>query len=571
MPRVSEDVASQLEQLEERVATLEARISALETTKPKPATLHAIPAVPVADSTPAARRFLGVGLSSGVVPVIGKAVLGIAGAYLLRAVAESGVIPQFPMLLAAIVYATVWMGWAVRTHRANHFASAVYGITATLILCPLLWESTVRFQLLATRSTASVLVAFVVLALGLAWHHNLQVLPWIATLASIFSAWALMIATHDLVPLTSALLAIALATEITACLGHRLSLRFASASAADAAIWLLIYVMTRPEGVPDAYQAAHPTVVVALCAALFLIYFASIGTRSFVLRKRVANFEIAQGVLVLGLASFGAWRATNGSIGSVVGVVLLLLSFICYWGMLSRFAAPEQIRNRRISAVFACVLIVVGTGLAFPATIQVILLCLACLGTLLLFTRMRSVSLAVHSSFYMAAAVVVSPLPIYVRDAFASVVPGAPSWMVWGIVVAALLCYGFGSRTAADGWSRQLLWLTPALVASLAVAALVVVAVYWALTREVELNPSQVAGIRTVVTCLLALGLGFAASRWKRRELGWIAYTAVALGAVKLLLQDLPLGNARSLVVSLVFYGLILILLPRLMRRRGEL
>ncbi|HEX7894136.1 MAG TPA: hypothetical protein VF447_08100, partial [Terriglobales bacterium] len=65
--------------------------------------------------------------------------------------------------------------------------------------------------------------------------------------------------------------------------------------------------------------------------------------------------------------------------------------------------------------------------------------------------------------------------------------------------------------------------------------------------------------------------LGFAASRWKRPELGWIAYTAVVLGAVKLLFQDLRLGNARSLVVSLVFYGLILILLPRLMRRRAEL
>src|SRR6185437_15950683 len=218
------------------------------------------------------RGFLGVDLSAGVVPVLGKAILGIAGAYLLRAVAESGAIAQFPMLLAAMVYAAAWMGWAVRTHRSNHFASVVYGITATLILCPLLWESTMRFQLLSTRATASVVVAFVFLALGLAWRHNLQVLPWIATLASIVTAWALMIATHDLVPLTFALLAIALATEVAACLGHRLSLRFASAAAADSAIWLVIYVMTSPEGVPDAYQAVRPTVVVALCAALFFIY-----------------------------------------------------------------------------------------------------------------------------------------------------------------------------------------------------------------------------------------------------------------------------------------------------------
>src|SRR5690348_6505219 len=137
MPRVSEDVASQLEQLEERIATLEARISALENNQPKPVPARVIQAPPVVPIAAVPRGFLGVDLSAGAVPVLGKAVLGIAGAYLLRAVAESGAIAQFPMLLAAMVYAAAWMGWAVRTHRSNHFASVVYGITATLILCPL--------------------------------------------------------------------------------------------------------------------------------------------------------------------------------------------------------------------------------------------------------------------------------------------------------------------------------------------------------------------------------------------------------------------------------------------------
>ena len=571
MPRVSEDVASQFEQLEERIATLEARISALEKPERNPATFHATQGSPVAPVAGVPRGFLGVDLSAGVVPVLGKAVLGIAGAYLLRAVAESGAIAQFPMLIAAMVYAAAWMGWAVRTHAANHFASVIYGITATLILCPLLWESTVRFQLLSTQTTASVLVAFVVLALGLAWRHNLQVLPWIATLASIFTAWALMIATHNLVPLTSALLAIALATETAACLGHRLSLRFASAAAADSAIWLLIYVMTSPDGVPESYQSVSAGVVVALCAALFLIYFASIGTRSFILRKRIANFEIAQGVLVVGLSFVGAFRATRGAIGPTLGVTLLLLSLICYWGVLARFFGVDHERNRHISAVFACVLVVLGASLTFSATIQVILLCGACLGALFLFTRTRDASLAVHSSVYLATAAVVSPLPAYAQDALTGSTPGAPSSTVWAVVAAALLCYGFGSRTIGVLRYGRTLWLTPALVASLAITSMTVAALYSLITRRVELSPSYIAGLRMVVTCLLALGLGFGASRWKRPELGWIAYTAVALGAVKLLSQDLRVGNASSLVVSLLVYGLILILLPRLMRRRVEL
>jgi hypothetical protein len=74
--------------------------------------------------------------------------------------------------------------------------------------------------------------------------------------------------------------------------------------------------------------------------------------------------------------------------------------------------------------------------------------------------------------------------------------------------------------------------------------------------------------IRTVVICAVALTLGLLGSFQKRIELVWLAYAAVALGTLKLLVEDLRFGNAASLVVSLVFYGLILILLPRVTKRR---
>jgi hypothetical protein len=145
----------------------------------------------------------------GTVPVIGKAVLGIAGAYLLRAIAESGSVPKLPVLMVAIVYAALWMVWAVRAHTSSLFASVTYGVTSALILSPLLWEATVRFQTLSSTFTALVLVGFVVLAIALAWERDLQVIPWVATLATVITAVALIIETRDLVPLTAALLAVA--------------------------------------------------------------------------------------------------------------------------------------------------------------------------------------------------------------------------------------------------------------------------------------------------------------------------------------------------------------------------
>ena len=73
--------------------------------------------------------------------------------------------------------------------------------------------------------------------------------------------------------------------------------------------------------------------------------------------------------------------------------------------------------------------------------------------------------------------------------------------------------------------------------------------------------------IRTAVICASALILGILGARRNRVELIWLAYATIVLGTLKLFLEDLRFGNALTLVISLLFYGLILILLPRLTKR----
>jgi len=99
---------------------------------------------------------------------------------------------------------------------------------------------------------------------------------------------------------------------------------------------------------------------------------------------------------------------------------------------------------------------------------------------------------------------------------------------------------------------------------------MIIAAVVRMTSERFELTPSTLSVIRTIVNCGLALAFAFSGSRWKRIELGWLAYAAVAFGTLKLLFEDLRFGNAASLVVSLLFYGLILILLPRLAHRSAE-
>lgn len=136
------------------------------------------------------------------------------------------------------------------------------------------------------------------------------------------------------------------------------------------------------------------------------------------------------------------------------------------------------------------------------------------------------------------------------------------------VTIAAGFCCAFGWRAAEDQRARRLLWALPEAVVGAVSAALVVAATVWLAAGHVELTASTLSVVRTIVNCLLGLGFAFLGSRGKRVEMTWLAYTAVAFGTLKLLFEDLRFGNAATMVVSLLSYGLILILLPRLTRSR---
>jgi len=322
--------------------------------------------------------------------------------------------------------------------------------------------------------------------------------------------------------------------------------------------------------VPEGYRPASPFTIALLCLLLLAVYGGSIGARSFVMRRKITAFEIAQAVLAFALTTYGLLRVTRGSIASALGGLFLLLAAVCYWGTLSRFADETQSRNRRVTATWAAALLLAGSFLLFRTDLQIPFLTLAAIATTFVYTRSRKLSLGMHASFYLAAAVAVSPLPIYVANALAEDVPGAPVWQSWIVAVAAAACYLVGSRVSEERRTRRLLWVIPGAVVGFAAAAMIIAAVVRMTSERFELTPSTLSVIRTIVNCGLALAFAFSGSRWKRIELGWLAYAAVAFGTLKLLFEDLRFGNAASLVVSLLFYGLILILLPRLAHRSAE-
>lgn len=592
MPQAVDSVTSVVEQLSERLRDLEARVTGLESAiLAKPVALSGGSASGARDfaeakdsaphSSSASRRphasqaagaaamrlgLPGYDVSASAFSTLGKAVLGFAGAFLLRALAESGSVARLPVLIIAILYACVWMIWSARS--SGRFASVSYALSSTLMLAPMLWEATVRFHSMPVSASAAVLVAYMVLTLVLASRQELQAIPWIATLAAASTAIALIVGTRELMPFALAMLAIAGAAEVSVCLGHELTFRVIPAITADFIVWLCISILAS-ENVPEGYRAVAPATLIWLCALLPAIYGLGAGMRMFLQRLRLSVFEIAQLAASFGLGAFGMMRASHNAAAPALGILFLLLAAMCYWGTLWRFAAAPYSRNRRVSASWAAALLVAGTFLLLPDRFQIPFLCTSALLAAILYTGTGKLSLGLHASFYLASAVAVSSLPYYVWSSLAGSVPASPDWSAWIVALAAALCYAVESHKEVDEGRRRLLWLVPAGIAAFTIAGWAVGVPVRLASGRVELAASHLSMIRTVVICVLALGLGVA-SRRRHLELRWIAYAAVALGTLKLMVEDLRFGNPASLVVSFVFYGLILILLPRLTRAKEE-
>ena len=268
--------------------------------------------------------------------------------------------------------------------------------------------------------------------------------------------------------------------------------------------------------------------------ALLVIYGGSIGIRSFVCAIGSRSLKSCRSCWPSCSHPLGVMRASHGSAAPALGVLFLLLAAVCYWGALSRFAEeptpqPPRLRHlgssasRRAVPSFFC---------KSPSTVP----CLAAVARVFVYTRTRKMSLGMHASSFLAAATMSRPTPLCRKCADGNRTVGAGLGRLdRGGVGCDLVRYG--CARAEDRTQRRILWVVPAVLVGFTAAALEVVAIVWLAAARMVLNASHLSVVRTIINCALALALGFLGSRWRRVELGWVAYVAVAFGTLKLLLK----------------------------------
>jgi len=561
-----EELQSAVRELSGDLRRLEARVRQIEGRE-------ATPVVGAARDSEAATVPSGISMPQGTVALVGRTLLVLSGAYVARALTDARTVPAGVGVALGLAYAVFWQLRADREARAARRESAVFhAIASSLVAFPLVWEATARFGLLGPRAACAVLVGLFGLGLAVAWRQGLTLGAWLTTGLTLATAVALLVATHDLLAVFAALLAVAAGLEWLAYRERWLALRWAAALVLDAVAFLLAALVARQQGLPDGYAPLAAPVAAGALLALPALYVVSLAARTLRRERPVTFFEAAQGTLAVVLGFGGAWRVLGAHGGSTtgLGVLALLLGALCY-GAAFAFAErrPGQGRNFYFYATAGGLLAlggvnVVAFGPALPFALGALGLAAAVFGR-----RFDRMTLRVHSAFYLAAGALETGLFVACARSLAGQSTGDLPPLGWVAAMAAAA--GWAVLATDPGAPRSGTARVPQLLlATLAVFALgkALQAGLWsALGERVTGDPGVAAVLRTAVLAALALALAWGARRGTWPELGWLVYPLVALGGVKLLLQDLRDGRPATLVVSLALYGAVLVLAPRLMKR----
>ena len=563
-----DDLASAVERLAKSLESLEQRVAALEQ-RPKSQALLSVSS-PAFSPPPNALISSSLSQESSLLSLFGLAMLAIAGAYLLRAAAEYSAIAQIPIVTLAIVYAFAWLIPAARTKAQNQVASLIWASTSAVICLPMIWELTQRFRILPDALAASILSLYAVVAAILGWKRHFAEIAWVATGSASIAAVALAIARRDLVPFIAALLVMSVVGEIAAARRRKLRVRPLIAAAVDVAVFALITVYSSPAASRPDYPAVSPLFLLTAAPLLLFLYAASASTQTILLRRGISVFETAQTLTAFLLTYRSFLTFWSGRAEIILGMFCLVASAAGYTVSFAWFERVHAQRNYHVYATGSLALLLAGCFLSLPGTWLAICVAVFAVGTSFAARRNHHFSLEFHSLAALAVITVASGLLLWSAKAFAGPLPGAPGGTMVLVTVAAVLCCIAFLQSAADFWWNRLLVLTGAALSVCTSGGLLVWGVVWIGTKlhaaPFTPGPQHVAVIRTFVACAFALGLAWSGSKWQRKELAWLAWTALVLGAVKLLFEDVRHGHLAFTATSIFLYAVTLLLVPRLIR-----
>lgn len=553
---------SRIAYLADRVESLEERLAAAEKGAPAPAR--------PAESTTSLAEFVGLPATPAQqwLALVGRTLVILGGAYLLRALTNSHVLPVQAGIAAGLLYGAPWLVLASdAAGRGHHVDAFAHALTTALIGYPLVWEATLRFGMLTPSQSALLLGALTAAALALASARRLHGLAWVVTFGALVSALGLAIGMGSWPAYTVLAIAVGIATLWLGYVRDWTFLRWPSALVADV---MLLIVTGR------AMVSGTSRVALAVQLLMLSAYLGSFAMRTLVIGREVIPFEVVQSIGVLAVA-FGGAVALIRSTGSnvvPVGVATLVLAAAAY---LVAFAFVERRRHAKNFFFYALLALLFAiVGVAICASAPAAAMTFAVIGAVAvgLARRYHRLTISLHAVAYVLAGAVLSGLLTSATLAIAAPAAQAPPLPgLAGLVVLGALALAALPIVGTEPWGRLGSVLRVIVLAAFAwtLTGVLVAAGAAAVARGGVIDASVLATLRTALLVAAALGLAALARTTHGREAGWLVYPLIALIGLKLLFADFPSGRPETLFIALAAYGCALILAPRLMRRSEPL
>jgi hypothetical protein len=555
--------------LEERVAHVESQMAA----GPAPAmdTPLSSAAAPAPAAPPIGRDWRD---PIAVLSLLGRLFIVLGGAYLLRAMADTGAVPPLAGVALGLTYGLVWLAMADRSSARGRVPSAVFhGIGAAMVAFPVVLEATTRFRVLPGAVSAGVLAAVTGGLLIVAWRSRVQAFAWIAVVTAIPTSILILAQTGSVVPHAVFLILFGIAAL---WLGYSLDWFLVRWPVAIAADLVVLGVTMRALASPP---QEGPGVAIAVQVALLGAYLASIAVRTLVRGRNVVPFEVVQTTAALAVGLGGALSVTQatGSGGAMLGGASLALGAACY-GVAFAFLAHQQARGRNVYfyTSLGIVLVLVGVWSLLPAARVTAVLATLALACAAAWPRAGRLFLLIHAAIYVVAAAAACGSAVYgVR----ALVAGAaepwplPTAAMAGVLAASAVSAWLASRGPANGVfpyasaPRFIVVLILVLSAGGTLVGYVVPAL--ATGPGGSIDPGILATVRTCVLAASTLLVAWIGRHARFREWSWLVYPLLVGTGIKMVTQDFPRSRPGTLFVALALYGSALIVAPRLRSRQA--
>lgn len=500
--------------------------------------------------------------------LIGRTLVVLGGAYLLRALTESHVLSAQSGVALGLLYGAPWLALGARAaSRGAHLDALCHALATALIGYPLVWEATIRFKVLSPVESAALLAMLTAAALALAFTRRLHELAWVVTFGALGSALTLAISTEGWVWYTVVAIGVGVGTLWLGYTREWILLRWPAAFVAN----FMLFITT-------GRAAFHGGVRLALAVQLLMLagYLGSFALRTLIIGREVIPFEVAQSAGVLAFAFGGAIYLIRTTGANVVPVGLASLALAAA-GYLIAFAFVERrrhVKNFFFYTLLALVFALTGVAVCFGGPLGSALYAAVAVTAALLARRYHRLTLGLHATIYSLAAAVASGL--FTSATLALGVPG-PVWAPVGVplflaLASLVLTTGITVRNPVERWGLLAhvprFLLVTALVWTAAGTAVILVALAASDPRRID--GSVLATVRTAVLVCATLAVARAARLEGGREAGWLVYPLLVLTGLKLLFADFPQGRPQTLFAALALYGFTLIAAPRLMRRQEQ-